>query len=262
MTVKTVVLDDEPAIIAIISSTMEQVFKSRAAEIEIQTFTSAKKCWEWLNGNRTDLLLLDINMPEIDGVKFGKKIRAELKDKSPDIIFVSSNEDRVFDTFELSAFGFVRKDCYLTDIARVLTRYIDTRLAAKTAPQVFEVKDGKGISVFDAEEIVYAESFRNNQIIHLQGGEKITLHSTMTMLEEKLCGGGNTFIRVHKSYIVNCEFVKNFGHSAAVLKNGDTVPVGRAYYVDGIEKYMNWIKLCGARTIKRRSKLPEKQQYP
>lgn len=250
MKINTVILDDEPAIIAIVSSTVEQVFKSRAVEIQIQSFTSAKTCWEWLGKNRTDLLLLDINMPEIDGVKFGRKIRTELKEKSPDIIFVSSNEDRVFDTFELSAFGFVRKDSYLTDISRVLTRYIDTRLTEKNAPQVFEVKDGKGISVFDASDIVYVESFRNNQIVHIRGGDNVTLRSTMTALEEKLCGG-ESFIRIHKSYIVNCEFVKNFGHGDVVLKSGDAVPVGRAYYVDGIEKYMNWVKLRGAKTIRR-----------
>lgn len=97
--------------------------------------------------------------------------------------------------------------------------------------------------------MIYIESFHNNQIVHLRGGEKETFRSTMTTLEEKLCGD-DVFIRIHKSFIVSCEFVKSFGHGDVILKNGDIAPVGRAYYVDGIEKYMNRVKLRGAKTIK------------
>lgn len=249
MKIRTVILDDDTAIISIISSTVEQVFRARGVESEVEMFSSAKKCFEWLGKNHADLLLLDINMPEIDGVKFGQNVRNKLAGKSPDIVFISGNEERVFDVFELSAFGFVRKDNYLDDISRVLARYIDVRVVKKSTSQVFEVKDSRGVSVFDARDIVYLESFRNNQSVHLRDGSSVTLHSTMATLEKKLCTSNN-LIRIHKSYIVNCEFIGSFGRVEVILKSKDKVPVGRVYYVDGVEKYMNWIKLRGVRTIK------------
>lgn len=240
---KIVICDDEEAAIAIIAASVEALLASRGIPAEIRKFSSAKKCLEYLKKEKVDLLFLDIAMPEVDGIAFAKKLLAIPMEKNPEIIFVSNNQNRVFDSFQVAPFDFVRKDHFMSDIANALKRYVETKMSDSKNTRQFEIRDASGISVLKISDIVYIESYRNTQTVHLISGEERILHSTLDRVFEQI--QDYDFIRIHKGYITACAYIRNFGRSEIVLKSGEVLPVGRVYYKDAVEAYMTYIRVNG-----------------
>ena len=72
-----------------------------------------------------DLVFLDIDMPKYSGMDVAEEIRKKSADT--DIIFVSNREDRVFETFSVQPFGFIRKNCFTEDLNATLRQYIQKK---------------------------------------------------------------------------------------------------------------------------------------
>lgn len=240
----TIVLcDDEKIAISIVSASVEAIFSSRGIPTKMECFTSAKKCFAYIKKNPVNLVFLDIAMPEEDGIDLGKRIMELKKEKSPDIIFVSSNQDRVFDSFVVQPFGFVRKDQFMKDVSSVLSRYVETKVMTGRKSHHLEIQEANKVLVLETESIKYIESYRNSQTVYLKNQESVTLHATMDKIMEKL--QELDFIRIHKGYIVNCESIKKFSRNEAELFSGEKLPVGRAYYGQAAEAFMTYIRLHG-----------------
>lgn len=214
-------------------------FEAGGGNISLKSFTSAKKCVSYLKSNPVDLVFLDINMPEVDGIVMAKQMITYMQGRVPDFIFVSSNLNRVFDSFAVHPFGFVRKDKFLDDITGVLNRYIKIKLTATEAADVLKIKDKNGITTIAINDIEYIESLRNTQIIHRVENDSYILHTTMNEIEERL--NGSYFIRVHKSFIINCKKVVNFSRDKVTLKSGQEIVVGRTCHKEAMQKYLNYI---------------------
>ena len=244
---KIVICDDEESANSIISASVEALLASKGIRAEIQKFLSAKKCYQYLKANGADLLFLDIAMPEIDGIAMAKKMRSQELGHFPDIIFVSNNQNRVFDSFQVSPVGFVRKDNFMSDISYVMKNYVETKLSGQKSEKRFELRDGNSVTVLKAAKVLYIESYRKTQNVYLTSGETILLHATLDRLYEQVqdCN----FIRIHKGYIVNCQHIENFGRSEVRLSSGNQLPVGRAYYKGAMEQYLTYIRENGIQSI-------------
>lgn len=238
-----VICDDEEIAISIVSASVEALFTSRGIQTEIESFTSPGKCFEYIRKNDVNLLFLDIAMPEEDGIELGKQIMELKEEDCPEIVFVSSNQDRVFDSFAVHPFGFVRKDQFMKDVSEVLTRYMETRIMTGKKSYRLEIQDVTGVSVLETSEIRYIESYRNTQTVYMKNGENVTLHATMDKIMDKL--QELDFVRIHKGYIVSCENIKKFNRTEAELFSGEKLPVGRAYYSHAAECFMTYIRLHG-----------------
>lgn len=239
-TFKICICDDEETALQIISGCVEKIFLKRGGgNISLKSFKSAKKCVSYLKSNPVDLVFLDINMPEVDGIVMAKQMITYMQGRVPDFIFVSSNLNRVFDSFAVHPFGFVRKDKFLDDITGVLNRYIKIKLTATEAADVLKIKDKNGITTIAINDIEYIESLRNTQIIHRVENDSYILHTTMNEIEERL--NGSYFIRVHKSFIINCKKVVNFSRDKVTLKSGQEIVVGRTCHKEAMQKYLNYI---------------------
>ena len=244
---KIVICDDEETAISIISASVEALFRSWGVSVEIRKYVSAKACYEYIAENYADLLFLDISMPECDGIEMAKRMTESDMEQCPDIVFVSSNQERVFDSFQVRPFGFVRKDQFMQDVSGVCRRYFEKRIAGDERNKKFELRDGHGISVLQAESIIYIESYRNTQTVYLNEEKIVILHSTMEQVTSQVLEFD--FIRIHKGYIVGCMHIRKFGRKEVVLDNGITLPVGRMYYKDAMEKYMSYIRIKGIKGI-------------
>lgn len=240
---KIVICDDEATAISIISASVDALLSSRGISAEILTYTSAKECYRYLRKEQVDVLFLDIAMPEADGIYMAKKLLSLKLEKNPDIIFVSSNQNRVFDSFQVLPFGFVRKENFMKDISDVMTRYVESKMGNQEETQRFELRDASGVSVVRADHLLYIESYRNRQTVHLTDGKNVILHSTMDNIYEQV--KDFNFIRIHKSYIAGCRYIRNFGRNEIVLSNEEVLPVGRIYYKNAMEQYMTYIRMNG-----------------
>lgn len=239
------VCDDEGNALDIICGSVKKVFASRSIDVSLDSFKSAEALLRTMQTKNYALVFLDIKMPGMDGITLGKKIAA-MKQK-PDIIFISSNSDCVFDTFAVSPFGFVRKDNFFADITGVITRYV-AQMSKTDEPYLqFELKQrGSYVSV-DAATIEYVECFKNMQILHISDGDKKTVYSRMAVIEEQLAS--RDFIRIHKGYLVNCRFIKKFERTTVILTTGTELPVGRSKHDGALNAYLEYIHKKGISII-------------
>ena len=124
MKIKIALCDDDARALPVIAGAAESAFNSQGIQTEIYRFSSGPALLEAMERTHFNLLLLDIEMPGMDGIAVGKKLRSMEDDIK--IVFVSEAESRVFESFQVQPLGFVRKSNFLNDIAAVVELYIKT----------------------------------------------------------------------------------------------------------------------------------------
>lgn len=160
-------------------------------------------------------------MPGLDGISLCKEIRKI----SPDalVVFISNKEELVFQTFEVQPFRFIRKS-----ELRELTDHLVTSVISelqKRKPKTIKFTETNGdIISFDARTIIYAEAQRKECRIVTTGRDEIIKFKFMD-LENAL--KDLHFIKIHRSYIVNMDFISKITKNSVILTNGEELPISR-----------------------------------
>lgn len=164
-----------------------------------------------------DLVFLDIDIPEIDGIAVAKK----RMNKSEKIVFVTNVESLVFRAYNAtSAIGFVRKS-HLEDDLRDVFLMIKN---LKKDERYITVKKGANLINISCKDIYYFEKQVNDVIIHTVNGE-VTYRQTIKELEKQLSDCG--FIKNHEGYLVNVDYIYCIGTSEIILTNKSKIPISR-----------------------------------
>lgn len=179
-----------------------------------------------LSKTPSDLLFLDIHMPEIDGLSF---IRT-LKDP-PRVILTTAYSQYALEGYELNVVDYLLKpisfERFLKAVNKVREQQVPSPAPEATAGsgELFVKSDGKYLRV-DCADILYVEGLRNYLMIHTTQ-KKIIAHSTMKNIEDELAAYAS-FIRIHKSYLVNKNFITEI--EGNMVKLGQTeLPIGSVY---------------------------------
>lgn len=226
--------DDDKNAVPVIAGAARSAFESRGFQVKLDTFSAGEELLKALESRPYDLILLDIDMPGLDGIEVGKRIKAY--DHAIPVVFVSECEQRVFESFSVQPLGFVRKSNFLNDIAAVVELYEKYREMTQSAEHVEFAAQTSLISLKIAH-IRYMESSRNYQLVFLMDQDKpIEIKMTMEKLEEKMKPYG--FIRIHKGYLVNYRFIRRIDTSQLVLMDGTVLPIGRSKAQDVRGQYL------------------------
>lgn len=235
---KIAICDDEPRAITIVSASVESIFKELGEEISLETFLSPDELTARLRSRAFDLIFLDISMPKKDGIALGKELKQY--GSTAELVFVSSRMDRMYDTFAVRPFGFVRKNHFLEDMDEVIRRFSEHRNRKDDDGQKVQFKDGQGIVSIDVTKVTYIECVRNTQILHFEGSaEEHKLYSRMETLEEELKGFG--FIRIHKGYLASAKYIRRFDSKGVTLTTGEELPIGRSRQHAAMDEYLHFI---------------------
>lgn len=224
MKLKIALCDDDRTALPVIVGAAESAFRNQGIRTELQSYQSGKALLDAMVTNRFDIILLDIDMPGLDGIEVGRRIRE--MGGTTQIIFVSECESRVFESFEVQPLGFVRKSNFLNDIAAVVRLYIKTCVQEQNS-EYMEFDTRSGLLNLKIRQIRYIEGSRNYQLLYLEGEAGPTeVKMTMDRLEEVLEPRG--FIRIHKGYLVNCQFIQRIQSTLLSLRDGTELPIGRS----------------------------------
>lgn len=216
------VCDDDRAALGIISSSLKGIFADRGVDADIVLYSAATELAEVMVRRKFDLLLLDIDMPGLDGITFAKALREQ--GEQVDIMYISSREDKVFESLRVSPVGFIRKSRFLDDMSEIVGAYLDARAARHEISSIVLKKAGL-VRPLRADAIAYIEGKRKDQEIHLIEGGSITIRSAMHILEEELEPAG--FIRVHQGFLVNYRQIKLIEDQEVLLVTGESLPISR-----------------------------------
>lgn len=212
--VKVAIVDNEKAIINEICSLIES---SNDMKCIIETFEHSIKFFQKINNILCDIVFLDIDMPEMNGFDIAKilnNIRPNIT-----IIFVSSFENFVFESFEYHPFRFVRKSNLKEDIDSALNAY---QREIERKKDVYFFKTNEAERSVKTSDIMYFESMGHDIFIYtVDGNFKIKRerdrNMTVKFITEKFENKG--FIRVHKSFLVNYLYIHTINYSNIILKN-------------------------------------------
>lgn len=234
------VCDDDETALSAITGALISVFRKNGANVSCDGFQSSKFLYAAIADKKYNALFLDIDMPGLDGITLGKKLRSA--NVHSDIIFVSNREDKVFETLSVHPYGFIRKSSFLRDIADLAKMYIAERSTRNE--NSIEITSHGVIMHINVDDIVCIESLKDYQYMYIVGykePEKIRL--SMEGLEAQL--GRHGFIRIHKGYIVNYKFIRRIESTGVVLTTGVLIPISRRKLQETRQKYMQLSRSAG-----------------
>lgn len=217
---KIVIVDDEHRAIELLKLYVEAIEDFELVE----TFRNPFKAFHFLATERIDLLLLDINMPQLSGLDLLKG----LEDK-PCVILTTAHPNYALEGFELDVVDYLMKPINKARFERAIDKYKKIKLGLQyehiAVRHPLYIKSGPKEYKLFWDEVTYLEKSENYVIYHISQGKKILSRVTLGEIEDTL---PPYMVRTHKSYAVSLRFI-DFVQRNAIVINGIEIPVGRTY---------------------------------
>ncbi len=219
MKLNCIIVDDEPGSHIVLETYLE---KFGSATL-LGKFFNAIDAFRFIKHNKVDIVLLDINMPEVDG--FGLLDMIEHK---PAVIFTTAYSDYALKGFEYGAIDYLHKPIRFERFVKAMEKaqkWCGIGQEEKNIADEIQLKvDGFTRSI-KTSDIMYVESFRNYIKVNTDDKALLVL-MTMNEIETKL--SGKIFIRIHKSYLVNMSRVTKVVNGKVFINNY-FLPIGKTY---------------------------------
>ena len=232
---RCLIIDDEPLGIKLIKTHLDKFGTFEVAG----ECNNALKAVEYLKSERIDLIFLDINMPEISGIDFLKTLT-----DPPYVIITTAYREYAIEGYDLDVVDFLLKPISFERFLKAINRYCSrTRLAplkddsssgATDEKKYIYIQDGKKAFKLLYDDIIYFEGY-GEYVRVITTNKNYLVRDSLAEFEHKL--SSDFFLRIHKSYLINCRKVLGFTTSQIMIKNLE-LPIGRVYR----EKVMTILK--------------------
>lgn len=233
--IKIAVCDDEPVYRKSMEVMCRTFFEEKKGEScleempDIDVFPSGREVIA--SDKEYDILLLDIEMPERDGISV--KEYFETHRKQTRIIFMTSHKERVMEAFGKNVVSFLVKPFCEETFQKVMQKTVSDICGA-----VLEIEEGGASFLIPVKQIKYIEAQDKYTVAVTETGEYL-MRRTMKFWEEVLpC---QDFCRIHKSYLINLEYFEKKG-DAVRLDKGKTVKLSRLRKDEVLEKYREFLR--------------------
>lgn len=224
MKLKIAICDDDASQRSYLQVIVADWAKKNRHLIELKSYSQAAHfLFDYADEKDFDILLLDIEMPKINGIELAKQIRRE--NSTVQIVFITGFYEYFSDGFDVSALHYLIKPVDGGKLSPVLDKAAEN-LAFRQRSVLLSTADGDiKISLAD---ILYLEADRVYVIAHTSHGNYRSRIS-LAKLTEQL---DDTFFKVHRSYVVSLKFIKKITRTDITMVNGDLVPISRGMYDD------------------------------
>ncbi|WP_162996678.1 LytR/AlgR family response regulator transcription factor [Mucilaginibacter celer] len=229
------VIDDDPEVNAYVCEMVEQTPFLRLAG----SYDNAPAALNMLETGGIHLLILDINLPGIDGVTFAGTLKNMPGNAGPRVILISGSREYAVDGYKVDAIDYLVKPFSYEDFYRAAAKARGQALNTKpSSPNDFLfLKVERDLLKVNIHEITYLESFKD--YVKVFTGEKmIVALSTLKALEDRLAG--HRFMRVHRSFIVNLDKIDHIQN--LTIRFGKTIiPVTEQYREAFTAAFREWL---------------------
>ena len=218
---KIAVCDDDPAQVQYLSAKLELWARQRDNMLRTASFYSAESfLFQYAEEKDFDILLLDIEMGNMNGVELAKKVR--LENKEVQIIFVTGYMEYISAGYDVEALHYLLKPVTEEKFFAVLDRACEH---LKNNDQCILLHSGSETIRIPLYEIRCLEVQKNYVTIH--GNEDYTVKKTLRELEGSL---DESFVRTGRSCLVNLHYIKKITKTDVYLKDGSVLPLSRGLY--------------------------------
>ncbi|HBV88373.1 MAG TPA: DNA-binding response regulator [Desulfosporosinus sp.] len=187
------------------------------------------------NGTNYDILILDVMMPLMTGIEVAAEIRK--KNNISKIVFLTSSHEFAVDSYKVDAFYYllkpIKKEGLITILEKACADIVDKR------EKGIIVKCKTCLTNVFLHNIEYIEVLRRTLFFHLTSGEVLESLGTMSQLENDLLSD-KRFIKPHRSYIVNMDYIHRISEKGIITFSNKPVPISRELYKSIKQTYIDF----------------------
>jgi len=227
---RCIAIDDEPIALSVISQ-----FCGRLGNIDVAVYSDPRLGLEAVLKNKPDIVFLDIEMNDINGLSIAKEIGSDVA-----FIFTTAYLQYALDGYDLDAVDFLHKpfsfDRFRIAMEKASRRVAFLKINQQISKTIIVKQEYANISI-SVDEIIYIEAMENYAKIYRANGGCIISRSSMKAIMEIL--PTNAFIRIHRSYITPVDKIVSYNRQSVKLSTGMSLPVGRQYVENLLERMSN-----------------------
>lgn len=220
--IKIYICDDEQLWIDKARSIIAEYFDNRL-ETELDHFDSAAALLKVLIDNKeyADIVILDIDMPKLTGFDAAERIRAAYPDVL--LLFYTSHEQYVFESFRFQPFRYIRKQYAQKELKLALSAAEDVLSKRMSRSVILKTKDES--LMVNVDDIMYFGTVRRRIDVHLKGGRVLNVGLSLKELIRQIDSPG--FIMILSGVVVNVRYIKTYSGNEITLENGVRLNVSR-----------------------------------
>lgn len=234
--INCIIVDDDPEVITYVSAIIGDIpFLHLVA-----TYNNPSAAVEILETGDIQLIILDINLPGIDGMTFAKTIYDPFDNSRPRVIFISGSEGYVRDGYKVDALDYLLKPFTYEDFFKAAYKakiLFESQKKPDTSDDFVMLKVEHELVRVPHDKILYIESVKDYVKVCLADGSSVTALSTLKNLEERL--PASQFLRVHRSFIVAVKKIDSI-HNYTIKIGKTVIPVSDPYKPAFREQFKSW----------------------
>ena len=224
---RVAVVEDLPEYANMLKRYAERYAAEKGLEAEVEMYAEGRTFLEQYRGN-TDVVLMDIGMPGIDGMECARRLRE--KDDAVPLIFVTSMAQYAIRGYEVDAMAFMVKPVSFAEFSLKMDKAV--RRNSRREGAAYTISSRDVVKVLEISRIIYIEVFNHSLVFHTDDGDFETYGRLAAIEEDERF---SDFVKVSKSHLVNGRQVTVIGEDF-VTAGGSRIPLSRRRRRECIEK--------------------------
>lgn len=231
--IKIAICDDDQKMLNNIGKELIEIFKKYGRNIEMDIFTEPNLFIKEIQNKEYRLIFLDFNMPQMNGFEVADQIRKKYGQEI-DIVFITSFNDTVYDSFKYAPIAFIRKNNFFFD----LEKNIEFILNKIDDPEIYYlVNEGSTMIRINLSNIYYFESAKNYFWVYTNK-KNMMVRKPFKSIEDDF--KTNRIIKINKGLILNISYVEKIDRNQVILKNNIKLVVSRNYYNELKQRFFDY----------------------
>lgn len=235
---KLAICDDNNQELLHISQLVDEYMSYRFMEEKVEVFkfkSGIELISQIEKGRHFDVFILDIIMPNITGIEVAAEIRS--KNHIAKIIFLTSSAEFAVESYSVSAFNYLLKPVQKDKLFSALEKA--EKDISGGLKQHIVVKTQFGLTKVFFHELTFAEVIGRTIYFHQKNGTVIESASTISQIEAVLLMD-KRYIKPHRSYIVNLDYIKNLSQDGFTMISEHFIPVSRNVFKEIKQAYIEY----------------------
>lgn len=224
--IRIALCDNDPNFLNELLVFLEQYRSKRGKDLAASSFHSSFDLLAAMeHGTRFDVLFLDTLMPGQNGIETAAKIRGF--DHNLKIIFLASSSEFAVQSYTVNAYDYQLKPISSEIFFHILDSVFHS--CAQERVNSFLLQHKGGIARIVIKQIEFCEIIHRTLLVHLASGKILESTGSLEELEKRLANC-KCFIRIHRSYLINLDYVQNISYRAATMSCMVEIPIPRGKY--------------------------------
>ena len=234
------ICDDDKVLCSLLEKQIQALSADIAVGFETEVWYSGESLERDLKkGIGLDILFLDIELLQKNGIETGAFIRDEMGDTDTHIVYISSKQGYAMELFKIQPLEFLIKPISAARLKEVLIRSMKRK---KGAESCFEYRKGSQFIRIPVKEILYFMSMDKKVLIIKNAGQEEFYGKLKNVMEQLPAG----FLMIHQSYVIHQEYVSEYSYESIKMMNGDLLSVSKPYRKEVRAKIKQYLqeKIC------------------